>query len=522
MKTAIFIQINYFKNEHLILNLHTNKRFTINTTNLIDYLELHIFEEMKKRKFSNFTIFVLDLQEFQMFLKSLKFTCFSFKNILYRLKYKNLLSKKNEYLIFKDIAHFIPEIEKTTLIVSLTLLQTLITQIKLHFNIDITNPQILSLTSLGKSIYKKHSPNQYKLIKSLNEKEDKFIRQAFYGGRTEIIKPIIDNTYAYDINSLYAYIMAGNEFPFGYPKYVEHVELNNDFYGFVDVEVTSPSSMQYPLLPIRSTNLHSDMGVIYPIGTWRGIYFSEELKIAQRFGYKINRIFDGYSYKKIRLFDNFVYKLFNLRKEEKNSQLKSLYKKILNSLYGSFATIYENSKIIVTNEIHETISKKYENVGIAAAISAYGRLYLYNFVIKNNLDLFYWDTDGIIVREKLKHSVGENLGEFRLINKINKGICISTKFYIYSTTTKEYYYILRSISQKEYKLEWTTLYKLFLSQAQKLPSSTLEFSMNMSLYNIQFQRLDEISQIFHNKRKYFFKDKIIMTKPWFIKPIHID
>lgn len=47
-------------------------------------------------------------------------------------------------------------------------------------------------------------------------KQDAYIRQSFYGGRSEIFQPICETkSYYYDINSLYPFIMKTMPLPIG-------------------------------------------------------------------------------------------------------------------------------------------------------------------------------------------------------------------------------------------------------------------------------------------------------------------
>lgn len=55
-----------------------------------------------------------------------------------------------------------------------------------------------------------------------------------------------------------------------------------------------------PILPYRTKGK-----TIYPVGIWRGTYFSEELKEAIQIGYKIKPI-RGYEYSKFNLFDGYI------------------------------------------------------------------------------------------------------------------------------------------------------------------------------------------------------------------------
>lgn len=55
----------------------------------------------------------------------------------------------------------------------------------------------------------------------------------------------------------------------------------------------------------------SSMGVIYPTGCFRGVFFSKELEFAVDNGYKIIKIYPGYSFQKSIIFDTFIDKLYS-------------------------------------------------------------------------------------------------------------------------------------------------------------------------------------------------------------------
>lgn len=100
--------------------------------------------------------------------------------------------------------------------------------------------------------------------------------------------------------------------PIGKPKWVgdlRYYDLDNLF-GFVEAYIVCPEGIKRPLLPYRCT----ERGVLlFPTGTFFGVYFTEELKLAQSIGYRIEPL-RGYPYEKCDgLFNDFVDTLFNAR-----------------------------------------------------------------------------------------------------------------------------------------------------------------------------------------------------------------
>lgn len=518
-KLSLFINLNA-EDKPWIVNLINNKKKSITNQQLIILLDITLFTILQKEGWTNITIFVLNLKYFKEYILKLipygEIQSFSFKNVLYSLKYKNALYK-NKRIIIKDIAHFVHHTEPTKILDYIDTLRKLADKILINFDVDIFNFKILSLTSLSRTLFNKISPEKYKLISSLNQKEDLFIRLSFYGGRNEIIKPLFDNAYFYDINSLYPFIMSNNDLPIGKPNYIKTVVFNEHFYGFLDVLISCPTNIRLPILPIKSKELHSELGILYPTGSWRGVYFSEELRLALTHGYKIIKIYDGYSFKKDRIFDSYMNRIYCLRKEEKDINLNRIYKILMNCLYGRYASIYESIKTISYDENIQILHKKYENVAIASAISALGRMFMYNFVHNYQLNLYYWDTDSILIENSLKFNVGTDLGQFKLVANISKGICLSTKFYIYQTE-KNYKYILRSIPQNKYDLNNSFIYEQFLKIITKTDLSSFEFNVTLKLKLLKRNEWEEVNFCFHNKRKYCLNN-IIETIPWTIEAI---
>jgi DNA polymerase type B, organellar and viral len=98
--------------------------------------------------------------------------------------------------------------------------------------------------------------------------------------------PIGKKIYGYDVNSLYASVMINNPYPVGNPTYFEGNILvdnatENRAFGFFYCKITAPDDLLHPILQIHHNNR-----TVSPLGTWEGMYFSEELYNAEKYGYK--------------------------------------------------------------------------------------------------------------------------------------------------------------------------------------------------------------------------------------------
>ena len=216
----------------------------------------------------------------------------------------------------------------------------------------------------------------------------------------------------------------------------------------------------------------------------------------------------------------FIQRLYKLRHNEENKKMKKIYINLMNSLYGKYASIYEIIKIINHNQhnYQEAIIKKYENIAVAASITSLARCFMYEYIISNQLDLYYWDTDGIIISNLFIKNVGNDLGQFRLVDKIEKGVCISPKLYLYKANNT-YRYILRSIPQNLYEINGEQLYQLFLKELEKFPNYKFEFTINIPLMMKNTDTEKILTFTFINKRRYQKEQDKIGTNPWIIKAI---
>lgn len=321
-------------------------------------------------------------------------------------------------------------------------------------------------------------------IYSLSKSQDEFIRKSYFGGRTEIFKPYCDNQMinCYDINSLYPYVMQKFDYP------IRFSFSTNKFYkdriGFYDCEVTAPKGIYLPILPYKilsdntikiddsktktDKNIYDIMDgigkLIFPIGTFRGVYTIHELNFAIKRGYKINKIYDGMIFeRKKNLFTKFVNDIYAIRKKaEKNSFDDIMGKLILNSSYGKFGINLEKENIVIDNgekglkdwivfkkikfSIRDVELDAFTNVAIASYVTSYARTTLYEkfelvfaqnkYNLINHIKYFicYTDTDSIFTNATLE--IGNKLGDLKL-EKSDKPFCgLLPKTYIHGNKAK--------------------------------------------------------------------------------------
>lgn len=348
---------------------------------------------------------------------------------------------------------------------------------------------VLTAPALSMKLFKTHFMPENTIFQ-LSGLVEENIRESYTGGAVDVYIPhnkigtySISNTfrtlYAYDVNSLYPYVMANKDLPIGKPIAFEGniLKYEPNAYGFFYCKITSPNYLEHPILQ-RRIKTSSGIRTIAGLGTWTGWIYSEEMYNAIKFGYTFE-IFKGYTFDKGNLFKDFINKLYQLRQEyHKGHPMNEIAKLIMNSYYGKFGMrdeitkmeIYstltpedkalldsildlynssitdilqlENHTIIVRNSLIDlTYNEKEDfyhgnevNVAIASAITAEARIHMSQFKNNPNFRLYYSDTDSCIFDSPLPDSmVGTALGLFKLEHKIEKAIFLAPKVYAFIT-----------------------------------------------------------------------------------------
>jgi hypothetical protein len=107
-------------------------------------------------------------------------------------------------------------------------------------------------------------------IPQLSGKIAKDIKNSYSGGAVDVYIPqnkkgII--LYAYDVNSLYPYIMSSQLMPIGFPRYFEGNirAIDPDAFGFFYCNIIAPDSIKHPVI---QTHVKTNNGIrtMAPIG----------------------------------------------------------------------------------------------------------------------------------------------------------------------------------------------------------------------------------------------------------------
>jgi DNA polymerase type B, organellar and viral len=333
---------------------------------------------------------------------------------------------------------------------SFALLQAMSKAQNIYFEkhkIDICS--IVSTASLSLKIFRTNYLNFN--IPVLNNTLDKFIRFSYYGGATDYYKKHGKDLYYYDVNSLYPYVMLKN-MPYKPLKWFEDLSETKleDFFGFALARIECSNNVKLPILPFKSRTL--DQKILYPRGVFTEVYFSEELKAAEKLGYKIT-LLKGQSFSRAKMFNNYIEDFYLIKKTSASDSPERFIAKLhLNTLYGIFGktrdiletkiinikdiTKYLVSRVVETivevqldlvilllknsrnveglkqlkdDYVCSNISSKFKNnatlvksnVAIASAVTAYARCEMIKYKCTEGINVYYSDTDSIVTDKPL-------------------------------------------------------------------------------------------------------------------------
>lgn len=301
-------------------------------------------------------------------------------------------------------------------------------------NYKVNLRKVISTAQLAMTIYRRrflpHAIPTY-------EAYEKDIRQAYKGGRVEVIQHYAENVKHYDVNSLYPYVMRKYPMPVGRP-YLQEIKISD--FGIVFAKVTCPKDLKIPLLCTK----REDGKLIFPTGTFSGWFCTPELQKAKQIGYKIE-IEHGYKFSKSYLFDDYIDHSYKLKKQSEDGSVSyTLAKLLMNSLYGKFGQKREKSQYVMNptedidlekvtffgdDEIYvkKTVSQSAHILpAIAAFVTTYARLELYSWVEKCN-EVYYFDTDSIFTDTVLPTS--KDIGGLKLEGEYEEASFLLPKFY---------------------------------------------------------------------------------------------
>lgn len=252
-------------------------------------------------------------------------------------------------------------------------------------------------------------------------------RAALYGGRVELFKVCNDSRAVCwtDINSLYPYVMKRD-----YPGPLEAwTRKRLPRFGVVRCVVKQPKT-DLPVLPFRG----EDGRILYPWGTFQGVWTVEELNYAVSRGAKIIKRLECLGTdESMTPYGNFVDKLYETRLASTSAAEKLFFKLLMNNLYGRLAASGKIGRTVWQTEKNRLEGVPYGDKVLvnyqmpladetnwchAAYVTAYGRMELHRYLVKIGASkMIYCDTDSCVFDcpgKQIPFAVGSDLGQMKL------------------------------------------------------------------------------------------------------------
>ena len=366
---------------------------------------------------------------------------------------------------------------------------------------------------IGKGILPSYTPATFALrlwrlkfqketLRGISFQNNAYIRNAYAGGRSEIIKKTLKKGYYYDINSMYGDMMR-KDMPVG--RIFDVLTRTKERIGFYECEINQ-SKMNIPPLWHKIYNDTKSKDVLcFPKDSFIGIFDGAEIDNAVAVGAEV-KILSGIEWEnKKPLFKEFIEYLYNLREKTQFEWFSAFLKKLLVSFYGKFAEDKSNYKqvlhcidikdyynyienadnkaflldeknliIEVAKQIIKYNRNNYNLPQFSAHVAALGRIEIYNQAIQANAA--YIETDALFTSKKLK--TGTKLGDWKLVGKIKNAEFKLCKTYVYEMNG-ETHYVAAGIPTDADKSVYFQGESIKVYKKQKFIEEKKEYSMKM-------------------------------------------
>jgi len=269
-------------------------------------------------------------------------------------------------------------------------------------------------------------------------------RKAYYGGRVEpFAVGEFKNVRVADVASMFPWSMtvAPLPLPWGPFERTRELEPNGIYYADVGSEVTPG------VLPVRT-----DRGTIFPTGKFSGWWVGCELILAKELGARV-RIRSGIRFVlQTRPFVSYVRTMFR-RKQKARGALRTMYKLMLNSLYGKFGQTGQKVRVMSVREFLaldrapldfrfwnglvfwniEHAPPPWGNFVWPAIITARARVRLMSELIRlkdKGCRPLYCDTDAVIFQGSASYPLkARRIGDFELRGEFPNSLILGKKEY---------------------------------------------------------------------------------------------
>lgn len=270
--------------------------------------------------------------------------------------------------------------------------------------------------------------------------------KSYMASRVEVFEERATDSYYMDINSSFPFAMLqpqpGNLIATHNRSIPKRLTDNSSSLYCSLVDIRIPETY-LPPLPFRT----EDKRVFFPIGKMTGWYDCNDLRLLERTGGKILRVYETMEFAPFTDLGAYASDIYALRKAGTTDFEKQVLKLLLNALYGKFAESSLKTSVLInpSAEVLKGLSREtnlspipgvwmldeekfvpHAHVPIASHITSIARENLYNH-LADATDFHYCDTDGFSTADRLV--TGPNLGQLKLEMTYKSSQFIAPKVY---------------------------------------------------------------------------------------------
>lgn len=340
----------------------------------------------------------------------------------------------------------------------------------INFAIRLLDEKELDNLTIGSSCMKHFNKNFkycHSFLKPVDEEEDKYIRNAYFGGlcKKSNNKQYDDIITSIDMNSMYPYVLTKYKLPVLKGKYVK---------GKCKTE------LYIQRIRVTLSLLEGKIPCLYEKGMFIGyeeiIWGTYELTLTS---VDIQNMFNCYEVLDIEYVDGYEYRYANAifngyikywyenkmqAKKDKNESMYFLSKLMLNNLGGKMATKMKFHKNyigyrdgVLTNNIKSIDSNNYY-LPVAIFMCSYARKELLEAAYKLNKEIVYYDTDSLYFKGTLNDDDYKNiniddskLGYWKVEGTYEESIFLKQKTYYIRTVEGKEKFTMAGITTEDKK-----------------------------------------------------------------------
>ena len=333
-----------------------------------------------------------------------------------------------------------------------------------------------TMASLSMRYFRKNFKQSYDVITKSGktwagtsiQEADGIMRQFYLAARTNVFRPTSGRAYHYDVNGLYNYVMGKYRYPVGGVTYsddesvcwevLKRVQEGRITHAFICADISYPLDTFLPVLPVRL-----DGRLLFPVGKFHGFFTGAELELAIRqHNVTVNKIHHVVFWLHTAdLFSEFV-DIIAFEKAHSFGARRSFFKGIGNANYGKYGMKLLREDIISAETLKDLrasgenpdvktwymgndtanayyltdkwIYAPYVHLGIAAHITAYARMELWNLLHYAETycgGVYYCDTDSVVCAKPLPSRFVDDKspGKVKLERIVEEGLYLQPKLY---------------------------------------------------------------------------------------------